>query len=175
MIATFAGGEKLLLKIDKLKIGQEIRYTGEFLVMRDQSQKRLQKIVENEKNLPFDLSGKIIFYAGPAKIPHKKRIGAIGPTTSERMDIFLKTLFELGVIATVGKGKRSKKAIELHREWKRVYFIAPSGVSAFLSTCVMDMEVIAFEDLGPEAVYRLKVKDFPLIVAIDIFGNCLFE
>jgi len=155
-------------------VGQDIRYTGELIVMRDHAQKIIQKMLKNGKKLPFDLSEKIIFYAGPAKTPHGKKTGAIGPTTSERMDVFLEMLFKLGVIATVGKGKRSRRAIELHRKWKRAYFITPSGASAFLANRVVDLQVLAFEDLGPEAVYRITVENFPLLVAIDIRGNHLF-
>ena len=162
------------LKIGELKVGQEIVYTGEFVVMRDQAQKRIRKMLENGEKPSFDLSGKIVFYAGPAKTPRGKKIGAIGPTTSERMDVFLEMLFKLGAIATVGKGKRSRRAIELHRKWRRVYFITPSGASAFLANRVVDLQVLAFEDLGPEAVYRIVVKDFPLMVAIDTRGNHLF-
>jgi len=143
--------------------------------MRDQAQKRLKELLEKRKKLPVNLEGQIVFYAGPARTPQGKPMGAIGPTTSARMDDYLEILFELGVIATVGKGKRSRKANEACKKWKRVYFVTPSGTAAALSKRVKNARVLAFEDLGPEAVYEIEVEGFPLVVAIDSEGNSIFK
>jgi fumarate hydratase subunit beta len=163
------------LKVEELKAGQEVRYSGKLIVMRDQAQKRLKELLEKEERLPVNLEGQIVFYAGPARTPQGKVIGAIGPTTSARMDDYLEMLFRLGVVATVGKGKRSKKAIDACKRWKRVYFITPSGTAAALSKRVKSARVLAFEDLGPEAIYEIEVEEFPLIVAIDSEGNTIFK
>ncbi|AEH50503.1 FumA C-terminus/TtdB family hydratase beta subunit [Pseudothermotoga thermarum] len=162
-----------MLNFLSLNAGDYIRYSGEFLVMRDAAQKRIRQMLKEGRDLPIDLSGKIVFYAGPAKSKDGKF--SIGPTTSARMDQYLQMLFELGVVATVGKGKRSKLACELCAKFRRVYFVAPSGAAAALSQHVDSILPIAFEDLGPEAIYLLKVKDFPLIVAIDSNGQTIFE
>ncbi len=161
-----------MLNLKELRISERINYSGTFLIMRDAAQKRIQNLVEQKKPLPFELSNQIVFYAGPTK-PLNEKV-AIGPTTSERMDRYLKMLFELGVLATVGKGKRSELAKNLCQQYQRVYFVAPSGAAAALSEHISKIELLAFEDLGPEAVYRLEVVDFPLIVAIDSHGNSLF-
>lgn len=161
------------MNLRELRVSERLNYTGSFLIMRDAAQRRIQDLLEQKKALPFDLSDQIVFYAGPTK-PLKDRVG-IGPTTSERMDGYLRMLFELGVVATVGKGRRSELAKNLCRLYKRVYFVAPSGAAAALSEHVKKIELLAFEDLGPEAVYRIDVVDFPLIVAIDSEGNDLFS
>ncbi len=161
-----------MLNLLKLNVGEQISYSGEFLVMRDAAQRRIQELVNNRETLPIEFSGKIVFYAGPAK-PKDGRF-AIGPTTSSRMDQYLKMLFELGVTATVGKGKRSELVRKLCEKYRRVYFVAPSGAAAALSECVESILLVAFDDLGPEAVYLLKVKDFPLMVAIDSNGRSIF-
>lgn len=161
------------MNLRELKISERLDYSGSFLIMRDAAQRRIQDLLEQKEKLPFDLSDQIVFYAGPTK-PLNDKVG-IGPTTSERMDRYLKMLFELGVLATVGKGKRSMLAKNLCRMYKRVYFVAPSGAAAALSESVKKIQLVAFEDLGPEAVYRIDVVDFPLIVAIDSEGNDLFS
>ncbi len=162
-----------MLNLRELRVSERLNYSGSFLIMRDAAQRKIQDLLEQKKSLTFDLSGQIVFYAGPTK-PLNDKVG-IGPTTSERMDRYLRMLFELGVAATVGKGKRSELARNLCQFYKRVYFVAPSGAAAALSEHVKKIELIAFEDLGPEAVYRIDVVDFPLIVAIDSEGNDLFS
>ncbi len=160
------------MNLRELRISERINYSGTLLMMRDAAQKRIQSLLQQKRTLPFELSNQIVLYAGPTK-PFNNTVG-VGPTTSERMDRYLKMLFELGVAATVGKGKRSEVARSLCREYKRVYFVAPSGTAAALSECVKKIEMVAFEDLGPEAVYKMEVVEFPLIVAIDCEGNDLF-
>jgi len=161
------------LKIEELRVGDELLYSGEFLIMRDAAQKRLKKMLEECRELPVSLDGAIVFYAGPAK-PTKDSFGAIGPTTSNRMDPFLEMLFMKGVLATVGKGKRGKQAVSLCKEYGRVYFLAPSGAAAALAGRISDMTTLAFDDLGTEAIFKVQVKDFPLYVAIDSLGNDVF-
>jgi len=161
------------LNLLELKAGERINYTGAMIVMRDAAQKRIEMLLRKGSNVPIDLKGKIVFYAGPTRIVDGRF--AIGPTTSERMDRYVKMLFELGVLATVGKGQRSEMARKLCREYRRIYFVAPSGAAAALSEHVENIELLAFEDLGTEAVYEIQVKDFPLIVAIDSEGSDIFE
>ncbi|MEJ5228983.1 MAG: FumA C-terminus/TtdB family hydratase beta subunit [Pseudothermotoga sp.] len=161
------------MNLTQLKIFERIDYSGEFLIMRDAAQKRMETLLKKGESLPFSLAGKIVFYAGPTKSSNNRV--AIGPTTSERMDRYLRMLFELGVMATVGKGKRTEMARNLCRQYKRLYFVAPSGAAAALSEHVKNLEIVAFEDLGPEAVYRTQVENFPLIVAIDCDGNDIFS
>jgi fumarate hydratase subunit beta len=161
-------------EITKLKVGELLQYTGELIVMRDAAHQRLLELLSKNLQLPVDLTGKIVFYAGPANSPRSSKIGAIGPTTSERMDKYLEMIFKLGVLATVGKGKRSDLALNLCIKYKRVYFITPSGAAAYLSKCVKDIRLLAFPELGPEAIYNINVKDFPLMVAIDTSGNQIF-
>lgn len=161
-------------EIEKLKIGELLQYTGELIVMRDAAHQRLLELFSKNSQLPVDLNEKIVFYAGPANPPKNAKIGAIGPTTSERMDKYLEMIFKLGVLATVGKGKRNDLAVKLCIKYKRVYFITPSGAAAYLSKCLKDIRVLAFAELGPEAIYNINVKDFPLMVAIDTSGNQIF-
>ncbi|MEN3007482.1 FumA C-terminus/TtdB family hydratase beta subunit [Pseudothermotoga sp.] len=161
------------MNLTQLKAGEQVRYSGSMIVMRDAAQKRLESLLNHNQRLPLDMSGKIVFYAGPTRVVNGRFV--IGPTTSERMDKYLKMLFELGVLATVGKGKRSELAKKLCREYKRVYLLAPSGAAAALSEYVESMTLLAFEDLGTEAIYEINVRNFPLIVAIDSDGRDLFE
>jgi len=163
------------LKIDKLKARELISYSGEMIVMRDAAQKRLMEMYSKGLKLPVTLSNGIVFYAGPAKAPKEKGVGAIGPTTSVRMDGYLEMLYEFGVIATVGKGKRSHKAIELCKKYARVYFITPSGCAAAMSKRIDKIEILAFEDLGTEAIYKIECHNFPLLVAIDSSGADIFD
>jgi len=161
------------LIFENLKAGSYIEYDGELILMRDAAHKRLKEIFESGVNLPIDIKGKLIFYAGPAKEPEIGKPGAIGPTTSKRMDKYLPFLYSLGVSGTIGKGSRSPEVCTLNREEKKVYFLAPSGAAAALSKKILKWEILAFEDLGTEAIQMITVARFPLIVAIDSKGNSL--
>jgi len=161
------------LKIDDLFPGEELSFTGKLLVMRDAAQMRLKKLYEEGKTLPVELKGAIVFYAGPAKLVEGS-CGAIGPTTSLRMDGFLEMLFEKGVLATIGKGRRSDLSANLCRRFRRVYLIAPSGAAASLAQRIESLRAIAYEDLGTEAIFEIDVRDFPLIVATDVNGSDFF-
>jgi fumarate hydratase subunit beta len=162
------------IDIEKLNAGEILTFSGEMIVMRDAAQKRISELLSKKEEIPVNLNNKIIFYAGPAKPPENSEIGAIGPTTSERMDKYLEMLFNLGVIATVGKGKRSNSAVEFCKNYKRAYFITPSGAAAYLSKTVEDIKIIAFSDLGTEAIHKIQVKNFPLMVGIDSKGDQIF-
>lgn len=153
-------------------MGEEFTYSGAMIVMRDAAQKRLFESNDSGAEAELVLKDEIVFYAGP--IITEERV-IIGPTTSARMDRYLEGLYERGVIATVGKGPRSAFAVEACRRYRRPYLVTPSGAAAFLSTRIKRIELIAYPDLGPEAVYRIFVRDFPLLVAIDKFGKNVFE
>ncbi|UYO99146.1 FumA C-terminus/TtdB family hydratase beta subunit [Oceanotoga sp. DSM 15011] len=162
------------LRFDEYKAGDFISFSGEFIIMRDAAHKRIFELFQKGECLPIDFKNKIIFYAGPAKKPYFQSIGAIGPTTSNRMDPFLKFMYDLGIYATVGKGKRSSFVCNLNIDYSKFYLIAPSGVAAFLSKKIISHEVLAFEDLGTESIQRILVKDFPLIMGIDSKGNTIY-
>lgn len=152
--------------LKSLKPGQQILLSGEIYSARDMAHKRLVEMLEKGEKLPFDLKDKIIFYAGPCPCQEPCVIGSIGPTTASRMDKYAKLLYENGVLATIGKGERS---VEIEKTVKQVgglYFTVIGGIACYLSERFVKKELVAFEDLGTEAVYRFEVKDFPLRVAI---------
>jgi len=151
----------------QLKAGEEVLFSGYLYTARDQAHKKLVDLIKRKKKLPFDLTNQIVYYCGPTETPKGKIIGSCGPTTSARMDEFVEPLLKKGLLAMIGKGRRSKRVQELIREYGATYFIAPAGCGALLSKKVISKELIAFKELGPEAIYKLKVNNFPLIVAID--------
>lgn len=161
-------------KIVNLRCGSEILFTGIVYTARDQAHKKLIDLIKKNKKLPFNLENQIIYYCGPTKTPKGKIIGSAGPTTSARMDEFVEPLLKKGLVAMIGKGRRSKNVRELIRKYKAIYFVAPAGCGALLAQKVISSELIAFKQLGPEAIYKLKVIDFPLIVAIDSKGRSLY-
>jgi fumarate hydratase subunit beta len=154
-----------------LTAGEEVLLSGQVLTMRDAALKRLEGIVREGGKPPFDLAGQVVFYAGPTPPAAGRPAGAIGPTTSARMDHMLELLIEAGAAATLGKGPRSEEAVVLHRRYGLVYFAAVGGLAALYGGMVEDMETVAWEDLGPEAVHRVTLKDFPAVVAIDAAGR----
>ncbi|MBP7088483.1 MAG: fumarate hydratase C-terminal domain-containing protein [Candidatus Omnitrophica bacterium] len=160
-------------KFAKLKAGEEVLVSGIIYTARDQTHKRLVKIINNNEQLPFDLRGQIIYYCGPTETPKGKIIGSCGPTTSTRMDYLTQPLLKKGLLGMIGKGRRIKKIRNLIKATGAVYFLAPSGCGALLAKRVLAREVIAFKDLGPEGLYRLTIRDFPLIVGIDSYGRSI--
>lgn len=158
-----------------LKAGDEISYTGKLYTARDQAHKRLVEAIRAGKRLPIDLKGQIIYYCGPARSPKRRIIGSCGPTTSSRMDEFTPALLKAGVKAMIGKGIRSQEVINAIKKHRAVYFLAYSGCGALLSQYVREKKLAAYRDLGPEAIYELQVKDFPLIVAVDSKGANIYE
>lgn len=149
--------------------------TGTIYTSRDAAHKRLFALLDGEQELPYPLEDQVIYYSGSTPAPDGLPIGACGPTTSGRMDPYAPRLYDLGLVATIGKGERAPAVVEAIRRNKGVYLCAVGGAGALAAQSVRSCEVIAFEDLGCEAVKRLEVEEFPLIVAIDCRGGNLFE
>lgn len=165
---------ELKTNISQLTCGEEISFSGIIYTARDQAHKRIVELINKNKKLPIDLKNQIIYYCGPTKTPKGKIIGSCGPTTSSRMDEFVEPLLKAGMLAMIGKGRRSKQVRNLIKKYKAVYFIAPSGCGALLANKIISNHLVGFNDLGPEAIYKLEVKYFPLIVAIDSKGRSIY-
>lgn len=161
--------------IQKLKAGDIVSLSGRIFSARDAVHKRIVSAIAEGIKLPVELEGQTIMYLGPSPTPPGKTSGSIGPTTSARMDEFTEPLLKKGLKAAIGKGARSDKTKELFFKHGAVYFAACGGVGAYLAQKVMKIEPVAYPDLGPEAIYMLEVKDFPLIVAYDIHGGDIFK
>lgn len=161
--------------IEKLKAGDRIFITGHLYTGRDSAHKKLIDLVEEGKELPIDVKGQIIYYVGPTPARPGKPIGSAGPTTSYRMDSYAPTLHSLGLKGTIGKGSRNEEVKESLKKFKAVYLAAVGGAGALISKSIEDAEVIAYPELGPEAIRRVKVKDFPCIVINDMHGGDLYE
>ena len=161
-----------------LKAGDEVLLSGEIYTARDQAHMRMIKNLGRGKGLGrelhFNIKNNVIYYCGPTKTPKGKIIGSCGPTTSSRMDAFTPLLLKQGLKAMIGKGTRSKEVRLAIRKYKAVYLLAPAGCGALISKYVKNAEPVAYRDLGPEAIYRLEVKDFPLIVGIDAKGRSIY-
>lgn len=162
-------------EIAKLRSGDEVLLSGVIYVARDQAHKRLVDAVNSGKKLPFEIKGQVIYYCGPAATPKGKIIGSCGPTTSSRMDSFTPALLRLGLKGMIGKGRRSKEVVAGIKKHKAVYFLAYAGCGALISEYVRKAAPVAYKDLGPEAVIKLEVKDFPLIVGIDSRGKDIYK
>lgn len=159
-----------------VRAGTQILLNGTVFTARDAAHKRLVNAIENSQKLPVDLRDQVLYYTGPTPAPPGKVIGSAGPTTSSRMDFFTpKLIKKTGLRGMIGKGNRSKEVVEAIKQFGAVYFAATGGAGALLSKCIIAAEVVCYEDLGPEAIYRLEFKDFPLTVAIDCMGNNLYE
>lgn len=161
--------------IASLRVGERILLSGIIYTGRDAAHKRIAELLEHGKPLPFDVLGQAIYYAGPCPAPPGRAIGSIGPTTSSRMDVYAPRLIQEGLCVMIGKGSRGEPVIEAIRKYTGAYLIAVGGTGALMSLCVERAELIAFEDLGTEAVYRLTVCDMPLIVAIDCVGGNIYD
>jgi len=161
--------------VEDLHIGDSVLITGVIYTGRDSAHKRLIEAIDRGEKLPIDLKGQIIYYAGPAPAKPGKPIGSIGPTTSYRMDPYAPRLIELGLKGMIGKGNRSEEVIEAIKKYKAVYFGAIGGAAALIAESVKKAEVIAYEDLGPEAIRRLEVENFPAIVVNDCYGKDLYK
>ena len=158
-----------------LNAGDRVILSGTVYTSRDAAHKRIFELLEQEKPLPYDLNGAVIYYAGPTPTPENATIGSCGPTTSKRMDPYTPKLLDLGLTATVGKGERSKEVCEAIKRNKSVYLCAIGGAGALAALSISKCEVIAFDDLGCESVKRLEFYNFPLIVGIDCKGGNIFE
>lgn len=158
-----------------LRAGDYVYITGTIYTARDAAHKRMFESLLAGENIPIDLRNNIIYYLGPTPERKGQVIGSAGPTTSSRMDKYTPLLLEKGLKGMIGKGKRSKEVIESMKKNKAVYFAAVGGAGALLSKRIQKSKVIAYDDLGTEAIRELYVKDFPVIVAIDAHGNNLYE
>lgn len=161
--------------ISHLKSGDMVYITGTIYTARDAAHKRLYETILNGKDIPMALKNNIIYYLGPSPAREGQVIGSAGPTTSSRMDKYTPLLLNNGLKGMIGKGKRSTQVIESMKENKAVYFAAIGGAGALLSKCIKKSEVIAYEDLGTEAIRMLEVENLPAIVVIDSEGNNLYE
>lgn len=161
--------------IETLKAGDKVLISGYVYTARDAAHKRMVEALHRGENLPIDLKGQVIYYVGPTPPRPGQVIGSAGPTTAIRMDKYVEDLLKLGLKGMIGKGYRSAQVKELLKKYKAVYFAAVGGVAVLLSRCIKSSEMVAYEDLGTEAIRRLYVEDFPVIVANDIYGGDLFE
>jgi len=161
-------------KVCSLHAGDEVYITGTMYTSRDAGHKRLIEQLNREEELPFTLNDSIIYYVGPSPAKEGEVIGSAGPTTSYRMDSYTPMLLDRGLKGMVGKGERNQDVIESMKKNKAVYFGAVGGAGALLASCVKSSKLIAYEDLGPEALCELYVVDFPVIVIIDSEGNNMY-
>ena len=158
-----------------LHTGDYVYISGTIYVARDEAHKRMIEALDRNENLPIDIKDATIYYMGPSPARKGRPIGSAGPTTASRMDKYAPRLLDLGQKAMIGKGKRSKEVIDAIIRNQAVYFAAIGGAGALLSKCITKSEVICYDDLGAEAIRKLEVKDFPVIVVIDSQGNNLYE
>jgi fumarate hydratase subunit beta len=161
--------------VEKLKSGDRVFLSGVIYSARDAAHKRLVELVDKGETLPFDISGQVIYYVGPTPPKPGMAIGSAGPTSSYRMDSYAPALIAKGLKGMIGKGSRGEKVLEAMKKYKAVYFAATGGAGALLSKAIKSAEVIAYEDLGTEAVRKLIVEDFPAIVVNDTQGNDLYR
>ena len=159
----------------KLKAGDSCLISGVIYTARDAAHKRLCQLAAEGKELPLDVKDAIIYFVGPTPAKPGQAIGSAGPTTSYRMDAYSPTLISMGLTGMIGKGKRGEEVVAAMKEHGAVYFGAIGGCGALLSKCIKKAEIIAYEDLGAEAIRRLEVEDFPVVVIIDSEGNNLYE
>ena len=162
-------------KVNSMKAGDFVYITGTIYTARDAAHKRMDEALCQNKELPIDMKYNIIYYMGPSPAREGRPIGSAGPTTASRMDKYAPKLLDLGLRGMIGKGKRSKEVIDAIIRNKCVYFAAIGGAGALLSKCIKESEVVAYDDLGTEAIRKLRVENFPVIVVIDKDGNNLYE
>jgi len=161
--------------IEKLTVGTRVTISGVIYTARDAAHHRIIQALDRGEELPFDLKGQTLYYMGPSPARAGQVIGSAGPTTSSRMDKYTSKLLAAGIKATIGKGSRSTEVREAIKKYKAVYLVATGGAGALLARAIKEVEVIAYEELGAEAIRRLTVENFPAIVANDIYGEDLFE
>jgi len=175
MALFHVNASKLADVIPQISVGDEVYISGTIYTARDAAHKRIVSLLQEGKPLPFNLDGACIYYAGPTPEPPGRPIGSCGPTTSSRMDGFTPYLMENGLCAMIGKGPRNQSVIEAIKKHKGIYFCAIGGAGALAAMAVKKYEVVAFGDLGCESVKKLEVEDFPVLCAIDAYGNSIFE
>lgn len=162
-------------EIESLHVGDMVYISGTIYTARDAAHKRMCELLQDGKPLPFDPKGTAVYYAGPAPAKPGKPIGSVGPTTSGRMDLYSPTLIREGLKVMIGKGIRGREVIDAIVEERGVYFAAIGGAAALMAKCVKSAEVIAFEELGTEAIRKLEVEDLPVVVTIDSRGRDLYK
>lgn len=158
-----------------LRAGDSVLLSGTVYTARDAAHKKICALIDNGEKIPFELDGAVIYYAGPTPAPEGRPIGSCGPTTSSRMDGFAPKLIDLGVAATIGKGNRSDGVVEAMKRNGAIYLCAIGGAGAIAAKAIKEVEIIAFPELGCEAVRRMKIEDFPLIVGIDSKGGTILK
>lgn len=158
-----------------LRAGDYVYITGTIYTARDAAHKRMQETLDAGEQLPMEIEGTVIYYMGPSPAREGRPIGSAGPTTSSRMDKYAPKLLDIGLGAMIGKGKRNQAVLDAIVRNEAVYFAAVGGAGALLSKCIIKSEVIAYEELGAEAIRKLEVKDFPVVVVVDSKGNNLYE
>ena len=158
-----------------LKAGDYVYLTGTIYSARDAAHKRMQETMDHGEPLPLEIKDTVIYYMGPSPAREGRPIGSAGPTTSSRMDKYAPKLLNMGLGAMIGKGKRNQAVLDAIVRNKSVYFAAIGGAGALLSKCITSSEVIAYDDLGAEAIRKMEVKDFPVVVVVDSEGNNLYE
>ncbi len=158
-----------------LRIGDSVRLSGEMYVARDAAHKRLFELIEKNEPLPIQIEGETIYYMGPSPAREGRPIGSAGPTTAGRMDKYTPVLLDMGLRAMIGKGKRTGEVYEAMKRNGAVYFAAIGGAGALLSKCIKKSEIVCYEDLGAEAIRRIYVEDFPVIVVADSQGGILYR
>lgn len=161
--------------LSKLKAGDTVKISGTIYTARDAAHKKMIEMIQNGTQLPFDVSGQAIYYVGPCPAREGEVIGSAGPTTSSRMDAYAPKLIELGLSVMIGKGLRNSGVIDAMKQYTAVYLGAIGGAGALISDCITSQEIIAFPELGAEALRKLTVKDFETVVIIDSYGNNLYE
>lgn len=159
----------------KLRCGQEVLLSGTIYTARDEAHRKLTELIRRKKKLPFNLKDAVIYYSGPTPRQKNGLFGSCGPTTSSRMDGFTPVLLGKGLGAMIGKGRRSSRVRGLIKKQKAVYLLAIGGAGAYLAKKIKSSSVLAFKKLGPEAIYKLEIKDFPLIVGIDSSGRSVYK
>ena len=160
--------------VRSLRSGDQVRLRGMLYTARDAAHQRLVALLDRGEELPFDLVGQVIYYVGPSPAPPGKVIGSAGPTSSYRMDPYTVPLLERGLKGMIGKGERDAEVAQAIQTHHAVYFAAVGGAGALLAQCIKKADIVAYEDLGPEAIRRLEVKNFPVIVAQDSYGGNLY-
>jgi fumarate hydratase subunit beta len=161
--------------LEELKAGDQVLITGVLYVARDAAHKRLVEALDRGEKLPFDIEGQTVYYMGPSPAKPGGVIGAAGPTTSGRMDVYAPRLMEIGLKGMIGKGARTQPVLDAIKKYKAVYFAGLGGAGALISKCIKKAEVIAYDDLGAEALRRIEVVDFPATVINDMHGGNLYE
>ncbi len=161
--------------VDSLRSGDRVLLSGWVYTARDAAHKRMNDLLQRGLPLPFDIRGQVIYYVGPSPAKPGRIIGSAGPTTASRMDTYAPALIAMGLKGMIGKGARSSEVIQAMVQHKAVYFGAVGGAAALLSRSIKAVEMVAYEDLGPEAIRRLKLDDFPVIVINDVEGNDLYQ